>query len=1501
MKRFLPFHLLTIAAAIISLFTIALPAYANPVVYEANEAVAKNKHLVLIASDHEYRSEETIPALARILAKHHGFKCTVLFGVDPETGTIVAGQSNIPGMEALKSADGVVIFARFLALPDAQMKHLDDYLQRGGPIVGLRTSTHAFNYPKDSESVYRKHHFQYDGDDYDRGFGHQVLGQTWVGHYGKNHTQSTRITIVPKNSDHAILRGVKDIWVQAGGYNAEPADDWNILTRAQPLMSMEQDGTPDPEKPAMAGEWTRTYTGANGEKGRVFTSLYGASEDLLNDGYRRMLVNAVYWSVGLEDAIKADSPIDFVGAYKPNTFSGKGFAAGIKPAAYDGFTSPIPAHNNVAPKAAPKPKAKKNNKAKSKAAASVKEITEDRPASVVRISIPGKGRILTLAEVEILNSGGRNIAVGGKTTQSSLSAGGVPERAIDGNKDSDYNKGGQTHTAQGKDVDDPWWQVELGKESKIKSIQIWNRAGLFERLDGFTLEVLDAAGKPVFVRTNVAAPDGSISFDLAAGGTIAVADHQGRAVEVAERPDPVPADYRDPETFAFQKGDRIAIVGNTLAERLQHDGWMETLLQSQSADLELVFRNLGLSGDQVDSRPRNKDFTTPEEYLKICEADVIFSFFGYNESFENDPDGYAAKLATMIDNYRALRPNGESIPRIVLFSPIAHQNIKKTNPNLPNGNANNKRLAAYTDATKKIAADKGVTFVDLFTATQQIYQGVGDDALTINGIHLNPEGNRLLAEVITFALLNKNVENTEQLEPVREAVLDKNWHWFNRYRAIDGNDVWGSRSTLKFVNDQTNREVLVHELLQLDVMTANRDPRIWVRARGSDIEIDDSNVPEPVAVISNVGGGSKSSNAEKEGSLEYISGEEGLEHITVPEGFEVNLFADEKQFPGLVNPVQMNVDPKGRLWVAAWPTYPKWQPTKDMNDALLILHDDDNDGKADRVTEFAKIHSPLAFEFWNGGVLVSSQPDIVFLKDTDGDDIADHREVLVHGIGSADTHHAANNFIYGPDGALYWQSGIFLHNNIEHPWGPSLSTGSSSMYRFDPRQFTISAHAGNSPNPHGIAFDYWGYHYANDGTGGRTYQVRPEGNGFQMHKLLEKEVRPVPANEIISSANFPDEMQQNFLICNAIGFLGIKQYNLDRDGGADYSVTTGRGKDAVTTTGTTKFGEVWGTPTEEMLSSTDKNFRPTDAVFGEDGGLYVADWSNVIIGHMQHNVRDPNRDHQHGRVYRVTYKGRPLQEKVDIADASLDQLMTNLEHPIDGIRYRTRVEISARPSADVIAACQKWIAKFDPKNKEHAHHFLEALWVHQQHNKRDGKLLNLVLKSPERHARIAAQTVQHHWYNVDYKSGGVDENEVDPLHTKVEKTGVLSETDDLITVRVGTIVERMKYDVAEFTVKAGKNIELTFDNPDFLPHNIVITQPKAGEGVALAAMAMGEAGFKNGFIPDSDKIIVYSKMLDYGTDQVLEFKAPTEPGDYEFVCTFPGHYMLMRGIMKVVK
>ena len=1471
---------------------------ANPVKYTGSVKEKKGKNLVLIASDHEYRAEETIPALARILAVHHGIDCTVLFGLNKD-GEIEAGISNIPGLEALKKADGMVIFTRFLALPPEQMKHIDDYLNRAGPVVGLRTSTHGFNYKNDKDPYY-KYHFRYTGKDYEAGFGHQVLGQSWVGHYGKNHTQSTRIDIIKDKKNHPILRGVKKVHVQAGGYNAEAQKDWDILTMAQPLMSMKPDGVDDKTKPPMASEWTRHYQGKNGKKGRVFTSLYGASEDLLNPGYRRMIVNGVYWTLGLENKIKPDSKIDFVGPYKPTTFKNRGEVRGVKPSMYAKLDSPIPA----------KPKAEKEQ------APSAKPTNGTR---FLRIEIPGDNKILTLNEVEIF-SGGKNVARQGKAKQSSVGSGGVPERGIDGNKNPDWGGAGQTHT-DGFGTTNPWWEVDLGKEFTVDTVQVWNRQGFEKRLDGFTIQLMDANRKQIYKSGKTKGAQ-RIKFTLKSRTIIDFTLYNGKPEPKSLVSSPViaevPAGYKDALPFSFKKGDKIAILGNGLADRMQHDAWMETVLQSALKGQDISFRNMSFSGDRPNKYPRSKGFIPMNQYLQHVKADVVFAMFGYNESFDGpqNADNHKNLLIDFVGKIRSYKPNGKSFPRIVLFSPIAFQNLKDRN--LPNGRAHNRNLAAYTKATENAAKEAGVQFIDLFNPTLKLFEQ-NKIPLTINGAHLNEEGNRLLAEIIAEALLGKDIPASPTLHNIKEAIHQKNWTWHNRYRATDGNDIWGGRSKLRFVDDQSNAEVLQHELAMLDVMTANRDKLIWAVAQGKKYKINDSNVPKPIPVFSNIGGKSRSSNAGKEGNPNYLGPKESMKRFDVRDGFEVNLFADESQFPELINPVQMQVDTKGRLWAAVWPTYPMWEPMKEMNDALVILPDDNNDGKADRIIEFAKVHNPLGFEFWNGGVLVTSGPDLLFLRDNDGDDKADERYVILQGLGTSDTHHAANNLIFGPDGGIYWQSGVFLQHNHEHPWGTSLNTGSSAMYRFDPRRHTIAFHGSNSPNPHGTAFDDWGYQYATDGTGGRSYQVRPDGKSWKMHTLLNKEVRPVPACEILSSDNFPDDMQGDFLICNSIGFLGIKQYKLHRDGGYEIAKTIGRGENAKKVIEVTELGQVWGTPNGEKLKVTksladgskldeesdgfmlsgDKNFRPTDAIFGEDGALYVSDWQNVIIGHMQHNVRDPNRDHKHGRIFRVSYTKKPTQKAVKIDGQPIEKLLENLKHPVDGVRHRTRVELSERDTNDVIKATQEWMKQFNPRKKEDAHHLMEALWVHQQHNRRNGRLLNDMLKSPHPHARMAALTVQHHWYNADPAKGSqvIEEEEAEVT----QKSGVISDTDKLTTIQINTVVEKMKYDTPNLTVKAGKKIKLIFANPDFMPHNIVLVNPGKADAVAMEAMKLGATGFDVGFVPKSADVIWASKLIDHGAKQVIEFNAPTKLGDYPYVCTFPGHHIIMRGNMKVVK
>ena len=330
-----------------AVMTALLPAHAAepaaspspPLTYEGASGALKGKHVVLIASDHEYKSEEALPELARILAKHHGATCTVLFGVDPKTGEIKPGNSNIPGTEALKSADLLVIFTRFQDLPAEQMQPIVDYLNRGGPVVGLRTATHGFKIPK--ESPYAKYDYNFKGENYKGGFGRQILGETWVGHYGPNHKSSTRLDIVPAEASHPILTGVREMWAEIGAYNAYPIEGSEVLVMAQPLNGMTQDSPVDATKKPMPGTWVRTYKSESGKEGRVFASTYGASGDLLNDGFRRMLVNACFWTMGAEAAIKADNDVSIVGSYRPTWMGKVHRAKSVKPEQLAGWDAPV--------------------------------------------------------------------------------------------------------------------------------------------------------------------------------------------------------------------------------------------------------------------------------------------------------------------------------------------------------------------------------------------------------------------------------------------------------------------------------------------------------------------------------------------------------------------------------------------------------------------------------------------------------------------------------------------------------------------------------------------------------------------------------------------------------------------------------------------------------------------------------------------------------------------------------------------------------------------------------------------------------------------------------------------------------------------------------------------------------------------------------------------------------------------------------------------------------
>ena len=315
---------------------------ADRVVYEGDTGPGKGKHILFIASDHEYRGEETCPAIARIMARRYGFKCTVLFGQTPD-GVIKPGSSVIPGIEAIDDADMLFVFLRFLHPEDAWMEKFEGYLKRGGPVLGLRTTTHAFNGLK---GKFAHHNYNCDDDDFVGGFGRQILGETWnpklgAGHYGTNHKYATSMHVVPDQANHPVMRGVKDMHAMAGAYSARPMPNSTILATNRVLESMEVGAKPIEDKSPQPVAWVRSYSFKGGKEGRAFCSTQGASEDLLSEGVRRMIINATLWCMNMDDHITPDADVSFVGPYNPSTFSFKPSVTDAKPSDIEGWDTPI--------------------------------------------------------------------------------------------------------------------------------------------------------------------------------------------------------------------------------------------------------------------------------------------------------------------------------------------------------------------------------------------------------------------------------------------------------------------------------------------------------------------------------------------------------------------------------------------------------------------------------------------------------------------------------------------------------------------------------------------------------------------------------------------------------------------------------------------------------------------------------------------------------------------------------------------------------------------------------------------------------------------------------------------------------------------------------------------------------------------------------------------------------------------------------------------------------
>ncbi len=1058
-----------------------------------------------------------------------------------------------------------------------------------------------------------------------------------------------------------------------------------------------------------------------------------------------------------------------------------------------------------------------------------------------------------------------------------------------------------------------------------------------------------------------------------------------------------------PAPLRPEPDSHIVVVGNSFGAGLQEHNHFETLLHMSFPEHRLRVRNLAWSADEVNLRPRPLNFGTLDEHLHQQEADIIFVCFGLNEAFKGPDslDRFKHDLQDFLVHLRRQRYNGREAPQVILVSPIAHEELGGF---LPDPTEHNENLRAYTKGMRKVAHGLGIPFVDLYEPTKKLMDR-GDGPLTTNGIHLNDRGYREVSEMMSSALGLPVAawEDDPHSTDLKEAVKRKNRHFFYRYRAQNGEYIYGRRK------DWAGGEALPAELREIDRIVERLDSLVWAGSDGQ-AKVD---LEKAIAITAF----NRPSETRKEVTTDRKALERAKSQFILQEGYEINLFASELDFP-VANPVSMTFDPQGRLWVATMPAYPHYSPGNPPDDRIVVLEDRDHDGKADRHTVFAdSLYLPLGFELGDGGVYVTQAPDMVFLRDTDGDGRADERKTLLSGFGTEDSHHTLNTYTWGPDGALYMHMGTFLHSQIETPHGPRRGAYGNT-WRFEPRTMKLDEYISYPyANPWGSVFTRDGTHLIADVSTGMNYFAPPltvaidyPKKHMGMKDFLTSSAKPKTCGlAVVSSRAFPESAQGNVLFNTFIGFQGIRQHTVTEEGSG-----------------------IVAHEIEPLLQSTDPNFRPVDLKFGPDGALYVLDWYDPIIQHGEQNFRDSLRDHTRGRIWRITYTGKDALPVTDLSRLSVDELLEQLKVYEDGLRYRVRMQLREFTADEVLPAVEKWLARLDANDTESDQHRLEGLWVHQQFHTPNGQLLGRLLNSGTPAVRAAAVRVLRYWSDsiTDTEERliamsrdpsprvrleavaalshfpseasirallGVTERPMDdyiayalaesfkhlkpvwmemlkkdknfladapqkadallrPLASAAElrvpgfitddpnhaQYGVapLSEADfralagvvaverfrerhrqllapqtekqpsapelshkemGEVVVNISALPGKMVFDKEVLTIVAGKSTSLVFENRDQMAHNIVIVKPGSEEKIGTAADGMAGLpdGYEKHFVPDMPEVLFYTPLINAGETFQLNFTAPDQPGDYPFICTFPGHWRIMSGVMHV--
>ena len=443
------------------------------------------------------------------------------------------------------------------------------------------------------------------------------------------------------------------------------------------------------------------------------------------------------------------------------------------------------------------------------------------------------------------------------------------------------------------------------------------------------------------------------------------------------------------------------------------------------------------------------------------------------------------------------------------------------------------------------------------------------------------------------------------------------------------------------------------------------------------------------------------------------------------EGFEVNLFAGD---PLLAKPIQMNFDAQGRLWVASSEVYPQIAPGQKANDKVLILEDRDGDGKADVTTVFADgLLIPTGVEPGDGGAYIANSTELLHLKDTDGDGKADRKRIVLSGFGTEDTHHILHTLRWGWEGNLYMNQSIYIHSHLETPRGVKRLNG-GGIWRFRPETMDLDVFMRGLVNTWGHHYDPWGQSFATDGAGGEGINyVLPGAYYFTAVDAVRilKGLNPGSPKhcglEVVGGRHLPESWEGN-LLTNDFRGNRVCRFVISDDG-AGYA----------------------SREQAELIKTKHQAFRPIDIKMGPDGAIYIADWYNPIIQHGEVDFRDPRRDHTHGRIWRVTAKGRPAVERPKLVGASVESLLDALKSPESWTRHFAKRVLKERGATAVVAPLVAWTSALDANDLNYEHNLLEALWTYQTVNVVEPELLGKLLAAKDARVRAAAVRVVHEW------------------------------------------------------------------------------------------------------------------------------------------------------------